>query len=161
MKAIVFDIDGTLADNSHRMHFLVEETKNYEEFFHNMGKDSPIEPVRTICASLISMKDMARSIGFDARFDVIFCTTRPENYRGVTISWLKKHIFPNDLPRDVVLYMRKAGDRRTDDVVKEELLAKMREDGIEPFVVFEDRKRVVDMWRRHGITCLQCAEGDF
>ena len=43
----------------------------------------------------------------------------------------------------------------------EKLPAGLRADGLEPYVVFEDRKRCVDMWRRNGITCLQVAEGDF
>lgn len=65
------------------------------------------------------------------------------------------------MPDPFRIYMRKTGDRRPDDVVKEEMIQRMRDDGLEPYVVFEDRKRCVDMWRRNGITCLQCAEGDF
>ena len=61
-KAIIFDIDGTLANNEHRQHFLIEETKNWEEFFRNMSKDSPIEPIRTVCASLIANREMVRSL---------------------------------------------------------------------------------------------------
>ena len=38
-KAIIFDIDGTLANNENRQHFLVEQTKNWEEFFSNMRKE--------------------------------------------------------------------------------------------------------------------------
>ena len=160
-QTIVFDIDGTLANNEHRLHFLVEETKDWESFYQNMGHDSPIEPLRTVCGALIAMKDMVRSIGADAKYDVIFCTTRPSNYRGVTIRWLKKYIIPNELNKDVVLYMRNAGDTRPDYVVKEELLAKMRADRYEPILVFEDRKSVVDMWRKNGIQCCQVAPGDF
>lgn len=160
-KAIIFDIDGTLANNEHRQHFLIEETKNWEEFFCNMSKDSPIEPIRTVCASLIANREMVRSIGCDSTFDVIFCTGRPSNYRGATMSWLKRYIFPNYHINDIPLYMRTAGDKRPDDVVKEELLERIRKDGYEPFLVFDDRQRVVDMWRRNGIQCCQVAPGDF
>lgn len=77
------------------------------------------------------------------------------------MRWLKRYIFPNDHINDIPLYMRTAGDKRPDDVVKEELLAKIRADGYEPFLVFDDRQRVVDMWRRNGIQCCQVAPGDF
>lgn len=30
-----------------------------------------------------------------------------------------------------------------------------------PLFFIDDRKRVVDMWRRRGLTCLHCANGDF
>ena len=31
----------------------------------------------------------------------------------------------------------------------------------EPIMVFEDRKRVADMWRSKGIRCCQVAPGDY
>lgn len=30
-----------------------------------------------------------------------------------------------------------------------------------PYLMIDDRKRVVDMWRKRGFVCLQCAEGHF
>ena len=57
--------------------------------------------------------------------------------------------------------MRKAGDYRPDAKVKEELLTQVKADGYEPILAFEDRERVVDMWRRNGIQCCQVAPGDF
>ena len=59
------------------------------------------------------------------------------------------------------LYMRKEGDFRPDAKVKEELLNQIRSDGYEPILAFEDRQRVVDMWRRNGIQCCQVAPGDY
>lgn len=57
--------------------------------------------------------------------------------------------------------MRKNGDYRADDVVKREWLTI----GLIPrgrvLCAFDDRKRVVDMWRSEGITCYQVAPGDF
>ena len=35
------------------------------------------------------------------------------------------------------------------------------EDRARLVAVFEDRKRVVDMWRENGVTCYQVAPGDF
>lgn len=104
------------------------------------------------------MLEIASSLGAALDFEIVFCTGRPDSHRLETLEWLDKEISCPDSPR---VYMRKTGDRRPDDVVKEEMIQRMRDDGLEPYVVFEDRKRCVDMWRRNGITCLQCAEGDF
>ena len=54
-----------------------------------------------------------------------------------------------------------ANDRRADDIVKGELLARMRADHFKPGLAIDDRRRVVDMWRSEGIVCAQVAEGDF
>ena len=57
--------------------------------------------------------------------------------------------------------MRAEGDYRADDVVKGELLDRILADGYHPELVFDDRTRVVNMWRARGIMCAQVAEGDF
>ncbi len=57
--------------------------------------------------------------------------------------------------------MRPEKDYRDDGTIKAELLDKILADGWEPWLVVEDRQRVVDMWRARGLTCLQCAPGDF
>ena len=64
-------------------------------------------------------------------------------------------------PDILKLYMRKEGDFRPDAKIKEELIAQMKADGYEPILAFEDRQRVVDMWRRHGVQCCQVAPGDY
>jgi hypothetical protein len=57
--------------------------------------------------------------------------------------------------------MRKEKDNRPDEVVKEELYHNQ----ISPFykveAVFDDRNKVVAMWRRLGLTVFQVADGDF
>lgn len=155
MKAIVFDIDGTLADNSHRLHFIQQEPKDWNSFFEECDKDGRINPVINLLNILLE----AHFVIDKPTFDFVFCTGRPERTRDKTQSWLRSNLFISD--KGIHLYMRKDGDYRPDDVVKAELIDKMRVDGFDPYIVFDDRKRVVDMWRRHGITCLQCAEGDF
>lgn len=67
-----------------------------------------------------------------------------------------------DLDALTELRMRKAGDYRPDDVVKKEWL-----DGLSPIdrariaMTFDDRDRMVRMYRTAGIPCMQVAEGDF
>ncbi len=67
--------------------------------------------------------------------------------------------------KTVNLHMREDGDFRKDSIIKEEILNKYLKDNnlkVDDIAfVVDDRKKVVDMWRRRGITCLQCAEGHF
>jgi len=103
-------------------------------------------------------KDVIQFVRVAKRFDirVIICTGREETEREVTESWLDDGGIDYD-----GLYMRKKKDYRGDDVIKRELLAEIRADGYEPVLVFDDRNRVVDMWRAEGIRCFQVAPGDF
>lgn len=162
-NAIIFDIDGTLANLDHRLRHILKEPKDWDAFYSDMTKDKPIEPIRIVCGSLLALQYLADSFGYEAKCHVVFCTGRPETYRQETLSWLDKHLLSGTIikPDVLKLYMRKAGDYRPDAKVKEELLTQIKADGYEPILAFEDRERVVNMWRRNGIQCCQVAPGDF
>ena len=58
--------------------------------------------------------------------------------------------------------MRPANDFTEDHLLKESWLHNMLLEDRERLVaVFDDRKRVVDMWRANGVTCFQVAPGEF
>ena len=57
--------------------------------------------------------------------------------------------------------MRQNSDRRPDDVIKAEIYETCIEPYYNVLYVFDDRDRVVKMWREKGLTCLQVAEGNF
>lgn len=141
----VFDIDGTLADCSHRLHFIQGPVKDWDGFFEACALDAPIP--HTLDLMRLLMEGVA----------VICVSGRSDTVRQKTLQWLE-----NYLPWEVgALYMRKAGDHRPDDVVKKGLLTQLRADGWAPIMVFDDRDRVVKMWRDEGVPCAQVAEGDF
>lgn len=152
MKAVVFDIDGTLADASRRRHFLDKSPKDWDAFYAGMGDDDVIEPVEFI---LLCINNATLQQNFPV--EIIFCTGRPERYRELTERWLEQKL---DIYNHRIL-MRKEGDFRADDIVKQEMLDQLKAEGFEVFLVFDDRQRVVDMWRRNGIQCCQVAPGDF
>ena len=145
-KTIVFDIDGTLADLSHRLHHVESRPKDWDAFFGAMEHDPPYAPLQWLHSLLHAAPDAS----------VVIASGRPDNYRALTEEWFARHDIAYER-----LYMRKAGDRRPDSVVKREFLPLMRADGFDPYIVIEDRQRVVDMWRAEGICCLQCAPGNF
>lgn len=136
---VVFDLDGTLADLTHRKHFL--DAKDWRGFFAAVGGDAPIAKVREVFLTM-----------HYAGHRIEIWSGRSDECREATEDWLAEHGFP-----DVPLIMRNAGDHRPDDEVKREFLR-----GTEaPDLIFDDRDRVVQMWRSLGITCFQVAPGDF
>lgn len=146
--AIIWDIDGTLANGDHRIHLIRQEPKRWDEYFSLCDDDKPIS----------HMIDILRSLERD--FIPVFATGRPERTRTETTWWLVSHgAATGRYP--LRLYMRADGDHRNDDELKIEMLAKIRADGFNPVMVFEDRARVVKAWRAAGMPCAQVAEGDF
>jgi hypothetical protein len=57
--------------------------------------------------------------------------------------------------------MRPSNDSRKDEVVKEELYRTHIEKRFNVRFVLDDRDRVVKLWRRLGLPCLQVADGGF
>lgn len=142
---IIFDIDGTLTDPSHRRHLIACKPKRWDEFYALAGDDKPKWQVINLAQKLKAAGD-----------SIILCSGRPERLRPVTGSWMLHHGVPYDL-----LYMRAEGDHRPDTIVKREMLDQMRAGKIKPTVAFDDRNSVVAMWREAGLVCAQVAEGDF
>lgn len=144
-SAVIFDIDGTLSDATHRHHHLKTTPKNWEAFNKAMHLDTPHKDVVALAQAL-----------HHAGHRVLLVTGRDEEFRMVTETWLNAHGVIYD-----ELYMRPRGDRREDTTTKAEALRWLRAAGYAPWLVVEDRNRLVKMWREQGLTCLQCAEGDF
>lgn len=144
--AVLCDLDGTLCNIEHRLHFVRGEGKrDWRSFFESLRTDK----LNTWCADILDR--------FSDTHPIVYCSGRTSDYRDLTVDWLKeKGVFFGDH-----LYMRMGNDFRPDDVVKEIILDFEILTRFKPYFVIDDRKRVVDMWRRRGITCLQCADGEF
>jgi len=157
---IICDLDGTLCDIDHRLHFvqvaqglpfvtsdgnITYPRKDWDAFFAGVPDDKVNEPVLNLLFMVYECST------------VVFCSGRPERCRADTVAWLEKHAFPFS---HCELYMRKDGDFRPDDIVKQEILdTHIDKDRV--LFVLDDRDQVVHMWRRNGLTCFQVAEGDF
>jgi hypothetical protein len=146
VNCYLFDIDGTLADCSHRLHHIQKLPKDWDSFFAACSQDAPIA----------HMLRLIRSMTNGGRDLIVFVSGRSDQCRSETVDWLDRHIGFSD-----PLYMRRAGDHRDDDIVKGELLDQIVADGYQPIMAFDDRSRVVDMWRKRGVPCAQVAPGDF
>lgn len=143
---MLFDIDGTLADIEHRRKFVQCEKPDWKSFNARMGEDTPNWPIVSLYCSLWNTGD----------YDLILVTGRNEAYRKITEQWLTWNAIPfGDM------YMRGDNDFRNDHVIKEEILGHLLSRGRRILFVVDDRQQVVDMWRRNGITVLQCDQGNF
>ncbi len=148
---VIFDIDGTVANLDHRKHYVDSKfvtipfkfKKDWKTFYSKMANDSVIHQMIGICNSY-HMNG----------WDVYFFTGRPEKYRSITKIWLKNKGFMYK-----ELNMRQDADHYVNDaIVKKDMLDKLNR---KVHIVFDDRDRVVKMWRDQGILCLQCNYGDF
>jgi hypothetical protein len=133
----VLDIDGVLADASHRLHYLAPGRKNWDAFFAAAPKDPPLpEGV-----------EVARTLARD--HEIAYVTGRPARYRGDTLTWLDEHGLPPGL-----LIMRAAGDRRPAELTK--LGAIRRLAGARPVaVVVDDDPDVCAAVRQAGFTVFE------
>jgi hydroxymethylpyrimidine pyrophosphatase-like HAD family hydrolase len=148
-KVVVFDIDGTLADITHRRQYVATKPKNWVAFNAGMIHDTPHWDV----VEVLSL--------YAFNYPIVLCSGRGEETRLVTETWLRDQLTLVKGENYEELYMRPHKDHRPDDIIKEELLDRMLSEGYEPHVVFDDRDRVVAMWRRRGYRCFQVAPGDF
>jgi hypothetical protein len=145
---IIFDIDGTLMDISHRKHFVdgvFGDKKDWQAFKNATIKDTPIDMICTMAIMLHA--DMNR---------IILVSGRNESERWIT----EKQMEASGIIYDT-LVMRPNDDYDPDHILKSRILDALIDEGYDPKMVFDDRAAVVKMWRDRGLTCLQVAEGNF
>jgi acid phosphatase class B len=147
----IFDLDGTLAIIDHRLPFIRGEYKDWTNFYASCDKDIPN-------TSLLTIMDMLRKAGAD----VWIFTGRSEESWDKTVSWLVDNSSFLRHELETVLQMRRIGNNTPDHKLKKEWYHDMLIDDRERLIaVFEDRQRVVEMWRSLGITCFSVADGNF
>jgi phosphoglycolate phosphatase-like HAD superfamily hydrolase len=122
-SAIICDLDGTLCDHSHRLHYVdVNEEIKLEtiEFFHVLDSKEPHywrwkntlkrwkpdyesyygamadDGCHDYCRTLLRL--------MRSYYKIIFVTGRPEEYRDVTITWINEHT--DLIGWGALLYMR-------------------------------------------------------
>lgn len=144
---IISDLDGTLCNIDHRLHHVQNGKKRWDLFF----KEIPEDKLNLWCS------DILFGLNRTTQNALVFSSGRSEQSREVTEKWLKQYGFNYHQ----YLFMRPLKDSRKDSIVKEIMLEFEIKTRYIPYLVIDDRKQVVDMWRKHGITCLQCAEGNF
>jgi phosphoglycolate phosphatase-like HAD superfamily hydrolase len=146
---VIFDLDGTLANIDKRR---TKATKadgkiNWKIFFapENIELDEPIDAV---IKTFQALKQSGFRVGIFSGRDAIS--------KKETEAWLAGHGIEFDFLR-----MRPQGDFTPDDKLKKTWLDGELYDGYEVMCVYDDRDKVVKMWRENGVACFQVAPGDF
>jgi len=142
---IIFDIDGTLMDISHRKQFVEQRPKDWNSFRAATPNDKPNLDVFAIALALQK-----------AGHNIIIASGRNESQREITVKQLDRQglIF-------VDMFLRADKNFIHDVELKRGMLQKMKEKGLNPEIVFDDRSSVVQMWRDEGLRAVQVAPGDF
>lgn len=146
MRAIIIDLDGTLCNVAHRTHLVKQSPPDWPAFFDACADDTPNPAI----AALVRM-------AVDMGYPIIYVSGRPETHRAPTEAWLTRY----GLDDHALLVMRPAGDYRQDAIVKRELYEQHIAGTYPILFCVDDRDQVVAMWRALGLTCLQCADGNF
>lgn len=174
----IFDLDGTLCDNSHRRHLIDHSNEtgtsmvNWDAFSLSCINDVPIEAV------VKTLELLSNSV---LQTDILFFSGRGDIARDQTLDWLVKHCvyvipgglayFAENSPTQARLYkdwfdsrltMRRNGDYTPDEVLKASWYDDLLDvDKARLVAIFDDRDSVVKMWRAKGIACFQVAPGNF
>lgn len=148
-QTIIFDLDGTLAliDERRALATFPDGKMNWKAFFNpvNIGLDKPNWPVINTFKALQL-----------AGFTVGIFSGRDDISREVTIDWLATYGI-----KPAFLKMRKNGSFTPDDKLKKLWLDDLIKDGHNIMCVFDDRDKVVKMWRDNGVSCFQVEYGSF
>jgi len=153
MKTVIFDLDGTLADITKRREMSTKENGkiDWDVFFtpENIWFDTPNEVVIQM-AQMLSQKNR-----------IVIFSGRSKGTKSETKKWLDKF----DVPYDVIKMRPTSKDwmYMPDDELKQHWLDSLfpdeKKDNI--LCVFDDRDKVVKMWRDNGLQCFQVANGNF
>ncbi|MFF3534401.1 hypothetical protein ACFYXP_10725 [Streptomyces sp. NPDC002466] len=133
----VFDLGGTLADGTHRQHYLEGRRRDWNRFFSAAVDDPPLaEGVRLALSSA-------------EECEIGYLTGRPERCRRDTVAWLAEHGLPEGR-----LYMRRDGDRRPARRTKLETLRRLGRER-EVRMLVDDDELVCDAAERAGFAVVR------
>ena len=140
-KVIICDIDWTVANLEHRLHFL-EWKKDHDSFYANVWWDTPIQPVIDVINQL------------SKAYTIIFVSWRRNKTYRDTKSWLHKY----GVHYDYIL-MRWWRDYRPDTEVKEWIYNRCLKD-LDIVWVFDDRPSVCRKRIELGLFVFNCQQGN-
>jgi len=137
-KAIIFDMDGTLANVSGIRHYLrptpPHRSKNFDAF-HAESVDCPPNP------AVLNHAMVAHLLGHQ----IIIVTARRARWRHHTAWWLALHGVPSD-----AMFMRGDKDNRPDYNVKSDILDAISHTWDVVHAV-DDNPAVIALWQERGI----------
>jgi predicted kinase len=143
-QVVLCDLDGTIADITHRLHYVKGDgVKDWKGFFEAITLDSPRE---SVCEQLAAFRAAGKTI--------IIVSARPDTYGVETRHWLARYEIPH-----WTIIMRSRHDHRQDVEVKADLLKTFFPDQSVIHAVVDDRPSVIRMWREQGLNVIDVGAG--
>ena len=138
---IIVDLDGTVCLHNGRSPYDLTR----------VSEDIPNYPLVRFLQELICNKH------------IIFLSGREgtDQCRQDTINWLTKNICSSDFGYKWELLMRDKNNFEPDEIIKEKIFHKEIEPKYSVLAIFDDRDKVVKMWRSLGLLCNQVYWGNF
>lgn len=138
-ETYIFDIDGTVAKMNGRSPY------DYKRVL----TDLPHEDVLELAWMLYLQGNK-----------IVFLSGRDGSCYADTELWINNHS-PFFVGTNCFLFMRNAGDKRADYIIKYELFVNYIAPHFYVKGAFDDRDQVVDLWRSIGVRCYQVNYGNF
>ncbi len=148
IQAVICDIDGTVSLRNGR-----------SPFDYSKVKEDTFDPrMREVLMKFIN-----------SHIPILFVSGREDigDCRKDTEEWIEENLIGQYKEKlsgkdwRWKLIMREKGDHRGDEVVKKELYDNQIKPIYDILCVFDDRDKVVKMWRDEGLLCCQVYYGDF
>lgn len=144
---IISDLDGTLALMCDRSPY--DEAKADQDYLN--------KPVLNVIQSMQMQNSWNHKWAFPKRTPILILMSGRDEGRGreATERWLRD----NEIEYES-LYMRKAGDMTSDDIVKEQLYNEHIKGKYNVMAVFDDRLRVCRVWNQLGLPLFRVGDPD-
>lgn len=140
-KAVIFDLDGTVIDSSHRANFLPDGSLNLADWIENN------KPAKILEDSELPLANLWRGL-IAGGMTIAICTAR--FMQDADHLWLRERgLFAN------VIFSRPLGCRDADhDLKREQLSAWINAEGFERVTMYDDNKNVRETISQLGVVCI-------
>lgn len=134
-KAVIFDMDGTLADVRGIRHHVVGTRRKNFDAFHAESVNVPPH------AHVVNAAQVVDMLGHD----VVVVTARKVQWARHTAMWLALNRVPS-----AAMFMRRDKDSRPDVEVKRDILRAVKKSW-DVVAAWDDNPKIIALWESEGI----------
>lgn len=163
-RAVLWDLDSTLANTSHRQHMVplikAKAGPTWEDYSMACTGDTPVEGTvalaRLIASLTVPVSDGLTMQVSSNRVMQYGVSGRSEAARQLTLDWFAEHGVPLDN-----VYLRPDGDHTPNGKYKVRVIRRLRDKGIDVVLFVEDWKETADyIHDKTGVPVL-VVQGDY
>mgnify|MGYP003339299412 CR=1 FL=1 len=132
-STIIVDLDGTIAEDRWRRHYVREDIVDFFTRFHAYH-------------SLSGFDQLVNQQLLLPYHNIVICTSRPEHYRTLTEEWLRQKGV-----RWTQLLMRPKCNHQPSAVLKQQHLQQLLRQGLHIVCCYDDRPDIIKMYKNNEI----------